>query len=68
MDAPLDAGIRTVAVHSRSDGIVDWRACLDEHCEQVEVDSSHCGMSVHPAVYRTIDEVLDETEASPWNG
>jgi len=68
MSAPLDAGIRTVAVHSRSDGIVDWRACLDEHCEHVEVESSHCGMSVHPAVYRTIDEVLDETEDRPWNG
>jgi pimeloyl-ACP methyl ester carboxylesterase len=63
MTAPLDPRIRTVAIHSRSDGIVDWRACLDDHCDQVEVESSHCGMSVHPAVYRTIDEVLDETEA-----
>jgi pimeloyl-ACP methyl ester carboxylesterase len=68
LTAPLAGHIEALSVYSRSDGIVDWRACLDEHCEQVEVDSSHCGMSVHPAVYRTIDEVLDETEASPWNG
>jgi pimeloyl-ACP methyl ester carboxylesterase len=68
MTAPLDPLVRAVAIHSRSDGIVDWRACLDDHCDQVEVESSHCGMSVHPAVYRAIDRVLDETEARAWNG
>jgi pimeloyl-ACP methyl ester carboxylesterase len=56
--APLRADVRAVAVHSRSDGIVDWRACLDPHVDQVEVDSSHCGMSVHPEVYRVLDGVL----------
>jgi triacylglycerol lipase len=57
--APLAAHIETVSIHSRSDAIVDWRACLDPHGEQVEVESSHCGMSVHPAVYRVLDRVLD---------
>ena len=56
--APLPADMRAVAVHSRSDPIVDWRACLDPHAEQVEVDSSHCGMSVHPAVYGVLERVL----------
>lgn len=60
LQAPLADGLASVAVHSRSDAIVDWRACLDPHGEQVEVDSSHCGMSVHPAVYRVLDRVLDE--------
>jgi triacylglycerol lipase len=59
MRAPLDERLHALAVHSRSDAIVDWRACLDPHAEQLEVDSSHCGMSVHPAVYRAIDELLD---------
>jgi len=59
--APLADHIDAVAVHSRSDAIVDWRACLDPHAEQVEVDSSHCGMSVHPAVYRELERVLDAT-------
>lgn len=59
--APLADHIDAVAVHSRSDGIVDWRACLDPHAEQVEVDSSHCGMSVHPAVYRVLERVLHAT-------
>jgi pimeloyl-ACP methyl ester carboxylesterase len=57
--APLPASVAAVAIHSRSDAIVDWRACLDPHAEQVEVDSSHCGMSVHPAVYSVIERVLE---------
>jgi pimeloyl-ACP methyl ester carboxylesterase len=60
--APLPEGIEALAVYSRSDGIVDWHACLDPYAEQVEVDSSHCGMSVHPAVYRELDRVLDSIE------
>lgn len=63
LGAPLHPRISSVAVHSRSDAIVDWRACIDAHCEQVEVDSSHCGMSVHPAVYRVLERALDAAAA-----
>jgi len=59
LTAPLAAGIEAVAVHSRSDGIVDWRACMDPHAQPVEIDSSHIGMSVHPGVYRVLERVLD---------
>ncbi len=70
MTAPLSAHVEAVSVFSRSDGIVDWHACLDPHARNVEVRSSHCGMSVHPAVYRVLDELLSRgarTE-SAWNG
>jgi pimeloyl-ACP methyl ester carboxylesterase len=66
--APLAAEIEAVAVHSRSDGIVDWRACLDPYAEPVEVDSSHCGMSVHPEVYRVLERVLDRSMEAAWSG
>jgi triacylglycerol lipase len=59
LTAALPVGVEALAVHSRSDAIVDWRACLDPHARQLEVDSSHCGMSVHPAVYRALDDLLD---------
>jgi hypothetical protein len=59
--------VQAIAVHSRSDAIVDWRACLDPHAEPVEVDSSHCGMSVHPAVYRTLERMLDGSEEYAWS-
>jgi hypothetical protein len=65
LSAPLAEGIEGVAVYSRSDAIVDWRACLDPYSECVEIDSSHCGMSVHPDVYALLERVLENAERSP---
>jgi pimeloyl-ACP methyl ester carboxylesterase len=62
LTAPLAEEIEAVAVYSRSDAIVDWRACLDPYAQPVEIDSSHCGMSVHPAVYRMLSRTLDRVE------
>jgi hypothetical protein len=62
--AAFPEGVDGLAVHSRSDAIVDWRACLDPHARLVEVDSSHCGMSVHPAVFRVLDGLLDLPRAA----
>jgi len=66
--APLPSGVTALTVYSRSDGIVDWRACLDPYAEQVEVNSSHCGMSVHPDVYRVLARVLDTAREAAWSG
>jgi triacylglycerol lipase len=66
--APLDPAIAAVSVHSRSDGIVDWQACVDPYAEAVEVDSSHCGMSVHPEVYRVLEQVLEAPAEAAWSG
>ena len=65
--APLDQRIAAVAIHSRSDGVVDWQACVDPYAKAAEVDSSHCGMSVHPDVYRELELVLDGSEVA-WSG
>jgi triacylglycerol lipase len=59
LGAPLDPAINALSVYSRSDAIVDWRTCIDTHAPSVEVDSSHCGMSVHPGVYRELEQLLD---------
>jgi triacylglycerol lipase len=48
------AGVGFVAMYSRSDGIVDWRACLDPAAELVEIDATHCGMAVNRAAYEQI--------------
>jgi pimeloyl-ACP methyl ester carboxylesterase len=63
---PLTPAVRAVAIYSRSDGIVSWRACLDPCARQVEVESSHTGMSVNLAVYRVLAEILNEEPA--WSG
>jgi pimeloyl-ACP methyl ester carboxylesterase len=56
--ADFPSKIRFVSVYSRSDGIVDWRACLDPAARHVEVDSTHCGMSVHGEVFDIIERAL----------
>jgi triacylglycerol lipase len=56
--APVPDEVGFVSVYSRSDGVVRWESCLDEDAEHVEVDASHCGMSVHPDVYRAIGTAL----------
>jgi triacylglycerol lipase len=71
LGAPLDARTESVAVYSKSDAIVHWSACIDPHSRAVEVRSSHCGMSVHPAVYRELELLFDgdgEGEGDAWNG
>jgi pimeloyl-ACP methyl ester carboxylesterase len=60
--ASLGPDTPALSVYSRSDGIVDWRACLDPEARCVEVDGSHCGMAVNPAVYRELESVLQQTE------
>ena len=50
--------MRLVSLYSRTDGIVDWRACLDPAAENVEVDASHVGMAVSRDVYRAVAAAL----------
>jgi pimeloyl-ACP methyl ester carboxylesterase len=57
---PLPAGVGFVSVYSKSDGVVDWRACLDPSAdEQVEIASSHLGMAVSPAAWTAVAGALD---------
>jgi pimeloyl-ACP methyl ester carboxylesterase len=60
LDEPFPSEVGFVSIYSRSDGIVDWRSCLDPAAEHVEVDSSHCGMSVNADVYRVTARALAE--------
>ena len=52
-------GVRYVSVYSRSDGIVDWRACLDGAADElVEIRASHCGMAVSVQAYEQVARAL----------
>ena len=49
------------AIYSRSDGIVDWRACIDHHSpnvRHVEVNAAHLGMGFNPAVWKQVKQAL----------
>jgi pimeloyl-ACP methyl ester carboxylesterase len=58
LQGTFPAHVPFASVYSRSDGIVDWHACLDPAAEHIEVASSHCGMSMNPEVYRALAERL----------
>ena len=55
---PFPEGVGFTSVYSRSDGVVDWRACLDSAARHVEVASSHIGMAVNAEVYRVVADTL----------
>jgi pimeloyl-ACP methyl ester carboxylesterase len=55
---PFPSGLPFLSVYSRSDGIIDYKAAQDPAAEHVEVDGSHCGMTVNPGVYHALAEHL----------
>jgi pimeloyl-ACP methyl ester carboxylesterase len=61
LPAEFPTSVRYLSLYSRSDGIVDWHACLDPAAdEHIEVRSSHCGMGVSEQVYRLLAGALAE--------
>lgn len=67
LEAAVEARERTplrvpvTAIYSESDGVVDWRACIDRwnaHVEHVRVRASHLGLGLAPGVLRIVAERL----------
>jgi triacylglycerol lipase len=59
LEGPFPPTVPWTAIYSRTDGVVDWRACLDPQAtEHLEVRASHCGMAVNASVYREIARAL----------
>src|SRR6476659_7170436 len=64
--------VPTTAIFSRTDGICAWRGCMEQTsatAENIEVESSHCGMGHHPAaVYAVADRLAQlEGEWAPFD-
>ena len=64
LDETFPDAIEFTSIYSRSDGIIEWRCCLDPAAHHVEIGSSHCGMAFNPRVYRTIAHTL---AGETWN-
>ena len=57
--------VPSTSLYSRTDGIVDWRACVEPsgtHHENVAVRASHLGIGVDPAALWVIADRLAQTE------
>jgi pimeloyl-ACP methyl ester carboxylesterase len=66
---PPPAGVRLVSVYSKTDGVVDWRSCLDPHAtELVEISASHCGMAVSRSAWRAVADALESFQAAESRG
>jgi triacylglycerol lipase len=63
--AAMPAGIGSVSVFSRRDGVADWRACVDPAGGNAEVDATHCGMPGDPAAQRVILDALERFACAP---
>jgi triacylglycerol lipase len=53
---PTEVGY--TALYSKTDGVVDWHACLDPAANQVEVRASHLGMGLNAEVYAEVGNAL----------
>jgi triacylglycerol lipase len=57
----LPKGVQFTSVYSRTDGIIDWRSCVDQPPgRNIEVDGTHLGLVYNVEVYRAIAGVLSE--------
>jgi hypothetical protein len=54
--------VPTTSIYSRSDGVVNWKACLRPDLNAVEVQGSHIGLALNPDVYRILAYLLP----APW--
>jgi len=63
LQVPCPHPIRHTAVYTKTDGIVDWRVCVnDDPTTNVEVRSTHIGLVFNPWVYELIANRLAEKE------
>jgi hypothetical protein len=54
--------VPTTSIYSRSDGVVNWKACLRSDINAIEVKGSHVGLALNPEVYRILAHLLP----APW--
>ena len=61
-ESPFPPTIRQTAVYTKTDGIVDWRVCLDsDPANNYEVTGTHVGLVVNSQVYRIIADRLSQS-------
>ena len=62
LTSPYPSHIPYTSIYSKTDGVVDWRACCDPDAELVEVRASHFQLGVDPRVMRLVGERFDVLE------
>jgi len=67
-DDPPDS-VRRAAIYTETDGVVDWRSCIEEDASlNTKVSGTHSGLAFNPQVYRRVARLLvDSTNAERTN-
>lgn len=55
---PMPPEVNLVSIYTKTDGIVDWRACVVPGATNIEVGGTHLGMGLKPATLRIVLEQL----------
>ena len=59
IEGPFPEDVGFVALYSKTDGIVNWRACVDPAADElVHVHTSHCGMSLNAQAFNAVAGAL----------
>jgi hypothetical protein len=63
LQKPLRDDLGYLSVYSKSDGVVNWRSCLDPCARQLEIQASHIGMAIAPRAWRAVAGALADFRA-----
>jgi pimeloyl-ACP methyl ester carboxylesterase len=57
---PLPSSVRSLSFHTKTDGILDWRCCInrDQASHNYEVRGTHLGLPFNTAVYESMASFL----------
>ena len=59
MRGALPASVAHTAIYTTTDGVVDWRSCIEEDDHlNIKVDGTHAGLAFNPQVYRRVAKLL----------
>ena len=66
LETSFPASIPQLAVYTKSDGMVDWRVCVnDDPSTNAEVDGTHVALVANPTAYRVIARHLADARRPP---
>ncbi len=52
------SSVPQVAIYTKTDGVVDWRCCINSDGTDIEVPGTHVGLAFNPQVYKHIATFL----------
>ena len=71
LSQPLPRGVKSTYIYTKSDGVIDWHACVDPdpQATNIEVPGTHFGLAWNSIVYKhianTFADIVDGGNSNP---